>query len=67
MKKIFTCPYCEQEFDKFWDKIPLYLDTCPECGNIIAYNRNYDWRGLSDITAEKPFKRYDLKKYNIPG
>jgi Zn-finger nucleic acid-binding protein len=67
MKKTFTCPYCEKEFKKYWDRIPLYLDTCPECGRIIHYNRTYTWKGLSDISAERPFKGYDLKQYNIPG
>lgn len=67
MKKRFTCPYCKKEFEKFWDKIPLYLDVCPLCGRIIEYERTYSWKGLSKISAEIPFKGYDLKKYNIPG
>jgi transcription elongation factor Elf1 len=67
MKKEFTCPYCEEEFELLWDKIPLYLANCPKCGRIITYERKYGWRGLVDVSAVKPFKGRDLSKYNIPG
>ncbi len=66
MKKRFTCPYCEKEFEIPWDKIPLYLDKCPHCDRIITYDRTYGWKGLTDITAVKPFKDKNLRKYHIP-